>query len=126
MPGVSDVGVVMNWTRERILLSTKLFSRIKGSRVGSRIVHVPWMEAEGPLAEVDENFCLFWSRAAEPVRLVEGNGLTWGILLLATVQGLLRETLSVIVVRKSVSCPLPPRDRVCEVDRGRGIKKRDG
>ena len=138
VPGVSDVGVVMSWMWERILLSEIfLYSRSSESRVVSRTVHSisglyfavglygPWTEAEAPLGEVDESSCFSWPRAAEPVRLVEGNGLTCGTLLLSTVHGILRETLSIIVVRKSVLCLLLLRDRLCEVDRGLGIKKRD-
>ena len=86
----------------------------------------PWTEAETPSGEADESSCLSWPTAAESVELVEGSGWTCGTLLLSTVHGILRETLSVIVVRESVLCLLLLRDRLCEVDRGRGIWKRDG
>ena len=139
VPGVSDVGVEMSWMWERILLSEIfLLSRSSGSRVLSRVVHsifsirfalgsyAQLTEAEALLGEVDKSSCFSWPRAAESVRLVEGNGLTCGTLLLSTVHGILRGTLSVIVIRESLLCLLLLRDRLCEVDRGLGIKKRDG
>ena len=112
MPGVSDVGVEMSWMWERILLSEIfLLSRSSGSRVVSKTVHLifPSTEAEAALGEVDESSCL-----------------TCGTLLLSTVRGILRETLSVVVVRERVLCLLLLRDRLCEVDRGLGMKMRDG
>ena len=118
VPGVSDVGVVMSWMWERILLSKYVFlSRSSGSIVLSRTVHSmsgiyftlgvygPLTEAEAPWGEVDS---------------------ACGTLLLPTVRDVLCEDLSVIVVRKGVLCLLLLRDRLGEVDRGRGIRKRGG
>lgn len=147
VPGVSDVGVVMNWMWECILLSesVSLLSRSSGSRVGSRIVHSMFSlcfffffsalrfalvlyrlstEAEASWGEVDESSCFSWPRAAGSVRPVEGNDSACGTWLLSTVGDGLGGTLPVIVVRKSFLCLLLLLDRLGEVDRGRGIRKR--
>lgn len=68
-------------------------------------VYGPLTEAEAPWGEVDS---------------------ACGTLVLPTVEDVLRETLSVIVVRKGVLCLLLLRDRLGEVDRGRCIRKRGG
>ena len=92
-----------------------------------------WTGAEAPSGEVDETSCFSWPRAAGSVRLVEGNGLS-GRTFLPPVRNILREDscvivvfiVVVIVVGESVLCLLLLRDRLCEVERGRYMRKREG
>ena len=83
-------------------------------------------EARTRLGEIDERCCFSWLGAAESVRLGEGSGSIRGNLLPLTDQNEFNGTLSVMIGRKSFPCLLCLTERLCEVDRGRGIRKRDG